>query len=143
MAMVGTGGARYHLCTVASAKKILVVEDDPVNLQILTDYLAANGYAMHGASDGAAGIRAFFSERPDLLLVDVQLPKKSGFEVCFEVKRSSEGAAIPVLLMSAVYAPRDQLDRLAAPGMAAGYLTKPFALAELLTQVRSLIGPAA
>jgi DNA-binding response OmpR family regulator len=143
MAMVGTGHARYHLSTVASAKKILVVEDDPVNLQILTDYLAANGYAMHGASDGAAGIRAFFSERPDLLLVDVQLPKKSGFEVCFEVKRSSEGAAIPVLLMSAVYAPRDQLDRLAAPGMAAGYLTKPFALAELLTQVRSLIGPAA
>lgn len=143
MAMVGTGRARYHRGTVASAKKILVVEDDPVNLQILTDYLAANGYAMHGASDGAAGIRAFFSERPDLLLVDVQLPKKSGFEVCFEVKRSSEGAAIPVLLMSAVYAPRDQLDRLAAPGMAAGYLTKPFALAELLTQVRSLIGPAA
>jgi DNA-binding response OmpR family regulator len=143
MAMVRTGHARYHLSTVASAKKILVVEDDPVNLQILTDYLAANGYAMHGASDGAAGIRAFFSERPDLLLVDVQLPKKSGFEVCFEVKRSSEGAAIPVLLMSAVYAPRDQLDRLAAPGMAAGYLTKPFALAELLTQVRSLIGPAA
>ena len=143
MAMVGTGGARYHRGTVASAKKILVVEDDPVNLQILTDYLAANGYAMHGASDGAAGIRAFFSERPDLLLVDVQLPKKSGFEVCFEVKRSSEGAAIPVLLMSAVYAPRDQLDRLAAPGMAAGYLTTPFALAELLTQVRSLIGPAA
>ena len=143
MAMVRTGHARYHLSTVASAKKILVVEDDPVNLQILTDYLAANGYAMHGASDGAAGIRAFFSERPDLLLVDVQLPKKSGFEVCFEVKRSSEGAAVPVLLMSAVYAPRDQLDRLAAPGMAAGYLTKPFALAELLTQVRSLIGPAA
>ena len=143
MAMVRTGHARYHLSTVASAKKILVVEDDPVNLQILTDYLAANGYAMHGASDGAAGIRAFFSERPDLLLVDVQLPKKSGFEVCFEVKRTSAGAQMPVLLMSAVYTPKDERDRLAAPSMAAGYLTKPFDLSQLLAKVQTLIGSAA
>ncbi|MEZ4400966.1 MAG: response regulator [Kofleriaceae bacterium] len=124
-------------------KKILVVEDDPVNLQILTDYLEAHGYELRQATDGAAGVRQFFAERPDLLLVDVQLPRKSGFEVCFEVKRSPEGAAVPVLLMSAVYTPRDQLDRLAAPSLAAGYLTKPFALGALLDQVHALIGPAA
>lgn len=127
---------------MATGKTILVVEDDPINLQILTDFLSANGYALRSATDGADGVRQFFAEPPDLMLVDVQLPRKSGFEVCFEVKRSPAGAQVPVLLMSAVYAPRDQLDRLAAPGMAAGYLTKPFALAELLSQVRALIGPA-
>ena len=69
--------------------------------------------------------------------------EKSGFEVCFEVKRTAEGAAMPVLLMSAVYTPKDERDRLAAPSLAAGYLTKPFDLGDLLTRVRSLIGPAA
>lgn len=124
-------------------KKILVVEDDPINLQILTDYLAANGYAMRGAVNGVDGVQAFHAEHPDLMLIDVQLPRKSGFEVCFEVKRTTEGATMPVLLMSAVYTPKDERDRLAAPSMAAGYLTKPFDLGQLLTTVRALIGPAA
>jgi DNA-binding response OmpR family regulator len=124
-------------------KKILVVEDDPVNLQILTDYLGANGYAMRGAVNGVDGIAAFHREQPDLMLIDVQLPRKSGFEVCFEVKRTSAGAQMPVLLMSAVYTPKDERDRLAAPSMAAGYLTKPFDLSQLLAKVQTLIGPAA
>ena len=124
-------------------KKILVVEDDPVNLQILTDYLGANGYAMRGAVNGVDGIAAFHREQPDLMLIDVQLPRKSGFEVCFEVKRTSAGAQMPVLLMSAVYTPKDERDRLAAPSLAAGYLTKPFDLGQLLAKVQTLIGPAA
>ena len=124
-------------------KKILVVEDDPVNPQILTDYLGANGYAMRGAVNGVDGIAAFHREQPDLMLIDVQLPRKSGFEVCFEVKRTSAGAQMPVLLMSAVYTPKDERDRLAAPSMAAGYLTKPFDLSQLLAKVQTLIGPAA
>lgn len=124
-------------------KKILVVEDDPVNLQILTDYLGANGYAMRGAVNGVDGIAAFHREQPDLMLIDVQLPRKSGFEVCFEVKRTTAGAQMPVLLMSAVYTPKDERDRLAAPSMAAGYLTKPFDLSQLLAKVQTLIGPAA
>jgi len=124
-------------------KKILVVEDDPINLQILTDYLGANGYEMRGATNGVEGVAAFHAEHPDLMLIDVQLPRKSGFEVCFDVKRTATGATMPVLLMSAVYTPRDERDRLAAPGLAAGYLTKPFDLGHLLSTVRSLIGPAA
>ena len=124
-------------------KKILVVEDDPINLQILTDYLSANGYDLRGATNGVEGVKQFWDERPDLMLIDVQLPRKSGFEVCFEVKRTAQGAAMPVLLMSAVYTPKDERDRLAAPSLAAGYLTKPFDLSDLLTRVRSLIGPAA
>jgi DNA-binding response OmpR family regulator len=123
-------------------KKILVVEDDPVNLQILSEFLAANGYHTLGALNGPEGVASFWRERPDLMLIDVQLPRKNGFEVCWEVKRTAEGAHMPVLLMSAVYTPRDQLDRFAAPSLAEGYLAKPFDLTELLSRVRGLLdGP--
>jgi CheY-like chemotaxis protein len=123
-------------------KKILVVEDDPVNLMILSDFLSAHGYETRAAVTGPEGIDQFQSEHPDLMLVDVQLPQRNGFEVCSEVKSSPDGARTPVLLMSAVYTGREHLQRYAAPGMADGYLLKPFDLAELLSRVRGLIGTA-
>ena len=125
-------------------KKILVVEDDPVNAQILSDFLAANGYATSAASSGTEGLERFRADRPDLMLVDVQLPRKNGFEVCFEVKRSPEGRDLPVLLMSAVYTDREHVDRYAHGNelRADGYLTKPFDLVDLLARVRALLGDA-
>jgi DNA-binding response OmpR family regulator len=125
-----------------SVKKILVVEDDPVNLQILSDFLGAHGYDMCAAATGPEGVAQFWSQRPDLMLVDVQLPRKNGFEVCWEIKRTPEGENTPVLLMSAVYSPRDEQDRFAAPSLAAGYLSKPFDLGDLLSRVKRLIGDA-
>ncbi len=119
-----------------------MVEDDPVNLMILSDFLSAHGYETRGAVTGPEGIESFHLENPDLLLVDVQLPSKNGFEVCSEVKASTEGARTPVLLMSAVYTGREHLQRYATPGLADGYLLKPFDLAELLSRVRGLIGLA-
>jgi len=124
-------------------KKILVVEDDPVNLQILSDFLAAHGYHIAGAVTGPDGVESFHRERPDLMLIDVQLPRKNGFEVCSEVKQSREGAATRVLLMSAVYTDREHTERYASPGLADGYLLKPFDLVELLARIRGLIGAAA
>ncbi len=121
-------------------KKILVVEDDPVNLTILSDFLAAHGYDICAAVNGVEGVDSFAREHPDLMLIDVQLPRKNGFEVCSEVKRSAAGAHTKVLLMSAVYTHREHVDRYAAPGLADGYLLKPFDLAELLARVKSLIG---
>jgi len=128
---------------VTAAKKILVVEDDPINLQILSDFLSANGYLTCGASSGTEGLARFRDEHPDLMLVDVQLPRKNGFEVCFEVKRTPEGRALPVLLMSAVYTDREHAERYSQQGLRAdGYLLKPFDLADLLARVRGLIGEA-
>jgi DNA-binding response OmpR family regulator len=122
-------------------KKILVVEDDPVNQMILTDFLAANGYTTVAAATGPEGIERFEREAPDLCLVDVQLPRKNGFELVREIK--SRTPAPPVLLMSAVYTDQDQSTRTLAVGaLADGYLTKPFDLVELLAQVRRLLGEA-
>ena len=120
-------------------KKILVVEDDPVNQMILIDFLAANGYETVAASSGPDGIERFDRDVPDLCLVDVQLPRKNGFELVREMK--SRGRKTPVLLMSAVYNDQDQSTRTIQLGaLADGYLTKPFDLVNLLEQVRGLLG---
>ena len=120
-------------------KKILVVEDDPVNQMILMDFLAANGYQTIAAASGPEGIEQFDRTSPDLCLVDVQLPRKNGFELVREMK--SRGKGTPVLLMSAVYSDRDQSNRTVQLGtLADGYLSKPFDLVHLLSQVRELLG---
>ena len=124
-------------------KKILVVEDDPVNQTILLDFLAANGYETLAASSGPEGFDRFVGDAPDLLLVDIQLPRKSGFELLREIKARPDGATTPVLLMSAVYSDRDQSSRTVQLGaLADGYLAKPFDLVQLLAQVRRLLGEA-
>jgi len=124
-------------------KKILVVEDDPVNQQILSDFLAANGYETIAASSGLEGLARFDDTTPDLLLVDVQLPRKNGFELCREIKGRPHGERTPILLMSAVYSDRDQTSRTVEIGtLADGYLTKPFDLVALLATVRQLLGEA-
>jgi two-component system response regulator MprA len=127
----------------AHVKKILVVEDDPVNQQILSDFLAANGYEMLAAASGSEGIDRFERDVPDLMLIDVQLPRKNGLELCREIKSHPQGKGTPVLLMSAVYSDRDQSSRTAhASALADGYLTKPFDLVALLATVRQLLGEA-
>jgi two-component system phosphate regulon response regulator PhoB len=125
-------------------KKILVVEDDPVNQMILLDFLAANGYDTVGASSGPEGIERFERDAPDLLLVDIQLPRKNGFELLHDIKSRPNGRATPILLMSAVYNDHDQSSRTIQLGtLADGYLSKPFDLVNLLAQVRQLLGEAA
>ena len=125
-------------------KKILVVEDDPVNQMILLDFLAANGYDTMGASSGPEGIERFERDAPDLLLVDIQLPRKNGFELLHDIKSRPNGRSTPVLLMSAVYNDHDQSSRTVQLGtLADGYLSKPFDLVQLLAQVRQLLGEAA
>ena len=122
-------------------KRILVVEDDPVNQTILLDFLAANGFETIGASSGPEGIERFDRDMPDLLLVDVQLPRKSGFELVAEIRSRPARGATPILLMSAVYNNYDQSDRTVRLGtLADGYLNKPFDLKNLLAQVRQLLG---
>jgi DNA-binding response OmpR family regulator len=125
-------------------KKILVVEDDLVNQAILMDFFAANGYDTVGASSGPEGIERFASAAPDLLLVDVQLPRKNGFEVVREIKARPEGISARVLMMSAVYNDKDQSNRVSELGtLADGYLSKPFDLVRLLARVRQLLGETA
>lgn len=122
-------------------KRILVVEDDVTSARVLRDYLEAHGYAITVASNGADGLERFTREQPDLMIVDVALPKKSGFELCFDVKRTPHGQTMPVLLMSAVYRDTDHAKAYATESLRAeDYLAKPFELQVLLARVEALLG---
>jgi DNA-binding response OmpR family regulator len=132
---------RSFLPKLKGVKKILVVEDDPINGLVLMDYLEANGYQTFLARNGTDGVAAFEKDQPDLMIVDVLLPYKNGFEVCFAVKRAPGGEKTPVLLMSAVYKDKAHAEQYAKDGLRAqGFLMKPFELSELLTRVRELVG---
>ncbi|HTQ41216.1 MAG TPA: response regulator [Polyangiaceae bacterium] len=124
-------------------KTILVVEDDPVNGLVLLDFLEAHGYRVLLSKTGPDGVAAFEQDRPDMVLVDVLLPRKNGFEVCFDIKRSERGRNTPVLLMSAIYKDVEHAEQHSTSNLgAAGFLVKPFELGDLLSRVRTLIGEA-
>jgi DNA-binding response OmpR family regulator len=126
------------------AKTILVVEDDPVNGLVLLDFLGAHGYRVFLSKTGPDGVAAFDKDQPDMVLVDVLLPRKNGFEVCFDIKRTERGRTVPVVLMSAIYKDLVHAHEYAKTDLgAAGFLVKPFELSDLLSRVHALIGPAA
>ena len=124
-------------------KRILVVEDDPVSARVLADLLRAHGYDVSIAKNGPEGVELFLRDQPNLVLIDVMLPRKNGFEVCFDIRRSEGGSSVPVILMSAVYTDREHARRYSSQDLRANaYLVKPFALSALLEQVEACIGRA-
>lgn len=121
------------------SKRILVVEDDPIGRKVVVDFLSAHGYRVSAAKNGPEGVEKAVILRPDLIVCDVLLPKKSGFEVCFEIKRSAETRDVPVLLMSAVCSDTHS-ERHAKQGVHAdGYFVKPFSLHVMLERIRELL----
>lgn len=125
-----------------SPKKILVIEDDPVGRQVIVDYLTAHGYEVSTATNGDEGVTKAATEKPDLVVCDILLPRKSGFEVCFEIKSARSVHSVPVVLMSAVCNDSYSEFYAAVNLRADGFLVKPFAMSSLLSRVQMLL-PAA
>lgn len=123
----------------AVKKRILVIEDDAVGRTLVHDYLVAHGYAVIAAVNGAEGLELAKLLRPDLVLCDVLLPKKNGFEVCFELKRPSNGPPLPVVLMSAILSNRDEKKYAESDLHADAVLVKPFAMSAMLARVEQLL----
>jgi two-component system alkaline phosphatase synthesis response regulator PhoP len=115
------------------ARRILLVEDDAGLRLTLTHRLAGEGYEVEGASDGEEGLRRATDAGFDLVILDVMLPRMSGFDVCRELRRSA--LATPILILTA----RTQVvDRVVGLKLGADdYLTKPFEMAELLARVEA------
>ena len=115
--------------------RILVVEDDPAILRGLTDNLKLESYEALTATDGEAGYRLIREGQPDLIILDLMLPKLSGYELCRKVR--SEGRATPILMLTAR---GEEADRVLGLDLGADdYLTKPFSIRELLARVRALL----
>ncbi|MFG2861191.1 response regulator transcription factor [Streptomyces sioyaensis] len=118
-----------------TGQRLLVVDDDPRMLELLETTLSLAGYQVTTADRGAAALRAYDADPPDLVVLDVMLPDMDGFAVCRHLVRN--GARLPVLFLTA----RDAVeDRVAGFAMGADdYLTKPFSVPELLARVYALL----
>ena len=115
--------------------RILVVEDDPAILRGLKDNLLAEEYEVVTAADGEAGYRLLRDDRPDLVILDLMLPRMSGYEVCRKARE--EGLTTPILMLTAR---GEETDRVLGLDLGADdYVTKPFSVRELLARVRAIV----
>ena len=119
--------------------RILVAEDDPAIREGLIATLESDGHEVRTARDGAEALALYAEERPDLLLLDIMMPKKSGYEVCTEIRRTEP--ALPILFLTAKAGEED-----AVLGLGLGaddYIAKPFGVRELLARVAAALRRAA
>ena len=121
-------------------RKVLVVDDEPSIAKILRKQLEVAGFDVTVAVDGEEGFNKVREWRPELVLLDVMLPKINGHEVCKLLKADPELKAIPVIMLTAKTQRQDQ--DLAQQQGADAFLTKPFQLSELLAKAKSLLGQA-
>ena len=121
----------------ATAARVLVVDDEPDVIDLVRHRLQGAGHSVLVASDGLSALRLAGEERPDLIVLDLMLPQMSGQEVCRQLKRNPETAAIPVVMLTARGEP---LDRVAGLEIGADdYVTKPFSPRELLLRVEAVL----
>jgi two-component system, cell cycle response regulator DivK len=118
-------------------KRILVVEDQEDNRQILRDLLGSAGYEMAQAWDGEAGIAAAKQQRPDLILMDIQMPQMDGYEATRRIKADPELKNIPVIVVTS-YALSGDEGKARAAGCDA-YVTKPYSPRQLLAKIREFL----
>jgi len=112
---------------------ILIVDDTPVNLQLLESILQEQGYAVRAAISGRMALRGVRIQAPDLILLDINMPEMNGFQVCHALKADPQFAGIPVIFVSAAVDTADKLRAFEEGGV--DYVTKPFQPLEVLARV--------
>jgi sigma-B regulation protein RsbU (phosphoserine phosphatase) len=115
--------------------KILIVDDHAVNRDLLVHILKKEGYDLIEAADGEEAVDRALREMPDLILLDIMMPKKDGYEVCSELKHDEQAANIPIIFLSAKTATEDKIRGLDVGG--SDYMTKPFEKREVVARVRA------
>ncbi len=115
--------------------RILVVEDDPAILRGLTDNLKFESYEVISATEGETGYGLLKEKKPDLVILDLMLPKLSGYELCRKVR--AEGLTVPILMLTAR---GEEADRVLGLDLGADdYVKKPFSVRELMARIRALL----
>lgn len=116
---------------------VLVVEDDEDILELLTFNLEAAGYQTASATDGYEGLQLARRKSPDLIVLDIMMPGMDGFEVCKELKRKSETADIPVIMLTAR---TEEVDRIVGLELGADdYVVKPFSPREIILRIKAVL----
>lgn len=115
-------------------RKILIIEDEKELAQVLYDTFSQEDFEVIKAFDGEIGVDKFYEKKPDLILLDINLPKKLGWEVCKEIRKTSN---VPIIMMTARDSDADEYTGLSIG--ADDYITKPFNLKILLLKVKKLL----
>jgi DNA-binding response OmpR family regulator len=115
--------------------KILIIEDDPTMQRVLKDNFEFSGYEVRTAADGAEGVRAVFEAKPDLIILDIMLPRISGFDVCRRIRQ--EGLTTPIIMLTAKSQESDIV--LGLNLGADDYVAKPFSVEILLARVNACL----
>jgi two-component system OmpR family response regulator len=118
----------------AMSHKVLIVEDDSTLLGVIKYNLVKEGYAAITASDGVQAIEAASKEHPDLIILDIMLPKLDGLEVCRMIRRDM---AVPIIMLTAR---SEEIDKVVGLEIGADdYMTKPFSMKELMARIKALL----
>ncbi|MGC2264563.1 MAG: response regulator transcription factor, partial [Candidatus Acidiferrales bacterium] len=117
-----------------SSAKILVVDDAPQVRRVMRATLTAEGYTIFEARDGSEALEIFRAKRPDIILLDVNMPGMNGLEACREIRRNSD---VPIIMLTVRNAERDKV--LALDAGADDYVVKPFGMQELLARIRAAL----
>jgi K+-sensing histidine kinase KdpD len=120
-----------------SRAKILIVEDNKENIDLIKYFLKTQNYLLFTSSDGVDAVQKIGEIKPDIILLDIMLPRKDGFQVCAEVKNNPEFRLIPIIMITALKELKDKIKGLEAG--ADDFISKPFENVELLTRVKSLL----
>ena len=117
--------------------RVLIADDNPQGAELLEAYLGDSGYELRTAADGEQTLRQVAAWQPDLILLDIMMPRLSGFEVCKRLRADPATRDVAVLMVTALDQPSD-MERAVEVG-ADDFLTKPINKSELLLRVRSLL----
>jgi two-component system alkaline phosphatase synthesis response regulator PhoP len=118
-------------------KKKILIADDEESIRLTVGRLLENDYAVFEAANGAEAVEIAKGQKPDLILMDLIMPKMDGYTACSQIKSNEETKGIPVIILTAV---GHELNKKYATEMgAAGYLTKPFNIKELLKLITTLL----
>ena len=118
-------------------EKILVVDDEEHILELISFNLTNNGYKVIKANNGIDAVRLAIEEKPKLILLDLMIPGKDGYDVCREVRSNSEIRNIPIIMLTAK---SEELDKILGLELGADdYITKPFSVRELLARVKAVL----
>ena len=119
------------------AKRVLVVEDNELNLKLFCDLLRAHGFTTEPVRDWRDAVAAARAFEPDLAIMDIQLPHVSGYELIQQMKLDADLRSIPIMAVTA-YAGHEDEERIRAAG-ANAYVSKPISLARFMEEVRALL----
>lgn len=117
--------------------RILLVDDEPSLVKIVSRRLEAEGFEVCTAIDGEEALRQVVAQNPQLIILDVMLPKFNGYDVCKKIKADTRYQKIPILLFTARVQERDE--KIGFESGADAYLRKPFRAPELLEKIRGLL----